>query len=206
MLFTNSRSIQINSDNRVANTPNINMHFLSKYNNNNNNTIIKPIGQTIQPVQQILPKMKWGAPVWFILHAISFQIKPEYFTEMRESIIANIILICNNVPCPICSAHSKTYMSKTNFNAIQTPKDLQTFLFKFHNDVNIRKNVPSYSYEEMELKFASAQIINIFNNFIFHFKNKHHSIRMIADDMHRDRITMTIKNWFQSNIHKFNLL
>jgi hypothetical protein len=181
------------------------MHFLSKY-NNNNNTDIKPMVQATIPEQQILPKMKWGAPVWFVLHAISFKIKPEYFTEMRESIIANIILICNNVPCPICSTHSKTYMSKTNFDAIQTPKDLQMFLFKFHNDVNKRKNVPLYSYAEMELLYSSAQIINIFNNFILHFKNKHHSIRMISDDMYRERITKNIKIWFQSNIHKFNIL
>ncbi len=92
---------------------------------------------------------------------------------------------------------------KTNFNAIQTPTDLQMFLFKFHNEVNARKNVPLYTYEEMVLHYSNAQIINIFNNFIFHFKDKHHNIRMISDDMHRERLIINIKNWFQSNLHKF---
>ncbi len=200
MLFTNSRSIPINSNHNEiqVNTANISMRFSSKY---NSNTVSKPSVQSMPDKQ--LPKMKWGAPVWFFLHTIASKIKPEQFSGMRESIIANIILICNNVPCPICSAHSKTYMMKTNFNAIQTPTDLQMFLFKFHNEVNARKNVPLYTYEEMVLHYSNAQIINIFNNFIFHFKDKHHNIRMISDDMHRERLIINIKNWFQSNLHKF---
>jgi hypothetical protein len=150
--------------------------------------------------------MKWGAPTWFMLHTFAEKIKPEHFNEMRDQLLQYIKSICINVPCPYCAEHATAYLNKTNFNTITSKEDLQLYLFKFHNEVNIRKKNPVFTWDQSTILYKSAKIINIFNNFIHHFKNKHHSLRMIADDMYRERISIVIKEWFELNLNKFEIL
>jgi hypothetical protein len=199
MLFTNSRSIIINN--------NIKTNIMPMKNRQPTTSQLKTTQPTpiLSQPQLQKPKMKWGAPTWYFLHTLVAKIKPEYFSELKEELIKIIISICNNVPCPICAEHSTQYTSKTNFNSIQTQHDLQMYLFKFHNDVNTRKNVPLFTYDELIEKYSKSHIINIYNNFVFHFQDKHHSIHMIANDMFRTRILSNIKKWFSVNISKFDI-
>lgn len=197
MLFTNSRSIIINNNVRSSVMPIKIMH--------NTAPSIKSVQHTPLLSQPPKPKMKWGAPTWYFLHTLVAKIKPEHFSELREELIKIIVSICNNVPCPICAEHSTQYTNKTNFNTIQTQHDLQMYLFKFHNDVNTRKKVPLFTYDELIEKYSKSHIINIYNNFVFYFQDKHHSIHMIANDMFRTRILLNIKKWFSSNLSKFDI-
>jgi hypothetical protein len=171
---------------------------------------IRPNIQQEQPVpivsnEQIAEKkMKWGPPVWFFFHTIAEKVKPEEFASIRGDIINNIVLICKNLPCPNCASHATDYMSKINLNAIQTRDDLKTLLFTFHNSVNQRKGYPLFTRQQLDDKYVTAVTVNIFNNFVLHFQDKHKSLRMIADDMYRQRISLNLKAWFMANINKFN--
>lgn len=195
MLFTNSRSVIINNYSVKSNT--MPMKIIP-----NTTSQINSVQPTLQTQK---PKMKWGAPTWYFLHTLVAKIKPEHFSELREELIKIIVSICNNVPCPICAEHSTQYTNNTNFNSIQTQHDLQMYLFKFHNVVNARKNVPLFTYDELIEKYSKSHIINIYNNFAFYFQDKHYSIHMIANDMYRTRILSNIKKWFSVNISKFEI-
>jgi len=177
------------------------------YNNVNHITNNKLTSNLIKPHSNIpiLPKMAWGAPTWFFLHTIAVKIKDEHFDEIKTSMIEFIVNICKHVPCPICAAHATKYIANTNVKAISTKTDLQHFLFKFHNDINSRKQVQQFTYDELNSKYTRGNTINIYNNFISHYNKKNHIMRLIADDMHRSRLVSNLSTWFKSNIDKFEL-
>lgn len=157
------------------------------------------------PPIKIEKKMKWGEPTWFLFHTMAQKIKDENFGSMRLNILNTISLICNNLPCPDCANHASEYMKKINPNTIKNKEDLKLMLFQFHNVVNQRKGYPLFSVDGLDAKYSSAITLNIIQNFMYHFQDKHFSIRMIANDMHRKRVSELLKTWFNENIQYFNL-
>lgn len=149
-------------------------------------------------------KMKWGEPTWFLFHTIAQKIKDEHFHAMRLNVFNTIVLICNNLPCPDCSNHASEYMKNINPNSIQTKQDLKLMLFQFHNVVNKRKGYPLFSVDDLDAKYSNAITVNIIQNFMHFFLDKHYSIRMIANDMHRKRVAESLKTWFNENIQYFD--
>jgi len=153
---------------------------------------------------KIEKKMKWGEPTWFLFHTMAEKIKDENFGALRLNILNTISLICNNLPCPDCANHATEYMKKINLYSIQNKQDLKLMLFQFHNAVNQRKGFPLFSVDDLDAKYSSAITINIVQNFMHFFQDKHYSIRMIANDMHRKRVAELLKTWFNENIQYFN--
>ena len=92
-----------------------------------------------------------------------------------------------------------------NTNTIKCKDDLVNFLFVFHNNVNERKHKPQFSYNDLIAKYKNANLINITKHFLYYFKMEHHSVRMIADGMHRKRSAANIQKWLQENIHIFEI-
>jgi len=149
------------------------------------------------------PKSKWGPPTWLLLHTIAEKVKEQQFSQIREELINIIQLICGNLPCPICTDHSKKYLSGINFNTIQTKQQLKDMLFHFHNTVNQRKDYPLYSYNQLNV-YNVAVTNNIIHNFFYHFKNHSYNIRLISENLQRTRIVENLKLWFQKNIIYFD--
>jgi hypothetical protein len=165
---------------------------------------IQPSTVPIVTNSQIMEKkMKWGAPIWYFFHTVAEKVKEEHFLEIKTELINNIVLVCKNLPCPNCAMHATDYMSKINLNAIRTKDEFKTLLFNFHNTVNKKKGYPIFTREELDEKYKKAITINIFNNFLLIFQDKHKSIRMIADDMYRQRIALYLKDWLSMNYNKF---
>ncbi len=150
-------------------------------------------------------KMKWGEPTWYLFHALAEKVKEDRFQAIRTELLNTIYVICKNLPCPMCANHATQYMNAINFNTIQTKKDLIDLLWNFHNEVNKRKNFAVFPYEELSEKYSRANLINIIQVFMVHFKDKHASLRMIADDMYRQQISTKMQDWFRKNIQNFNL-
>ena len=149
-------------------------------------------------------KMKWGEPTWFLLHTLAEKVKAESFSEIRVKLLNIVYTICTNLPCPDCSNHAKTFLDGVNFNTIQTKDQLKNLLFNFHNTVNKRKGFAIFNYTDLDEKYANAVTINMVYNFVKFFNPKNYSIRMIANDFHRNRITEIIKNWFNDNLKYFS--
>lgn len=152
--------------------------------------------------QPILPKMKWGKPVWTFFHVMSQKIKPEYFNLVIKDFLNFILMICSALPCPICSTHASEYLRAINFNNIRSKDDLINLFFVFHNVVNQRKsyvvlqrdNIPSYENENT---------VVVLRNFIYAFEDKSRSMKLMADDLARSRISARFKFWINENLKYF---
>jgi len=167
---------------------------------------VQPSVQNVAASAIVNPKkkMKWGEPTWFLFHTMAEKVKDEYFQSIRYELLNIIVLICKNLPCPDCANYASEYMKKVDFNSISTKQDLKLMLFQFHNVVNQKKQFPLFSIVDLDSKYFNADLVNIIQIFIFHFQDKSHSIRMIANDMYRSRIADQLKVWFNNNIQYFN--
>ena len=169
-------------------------------------TITRTVVEQPAPTDTTKPKkMKWGEPTWYLFHALAEKVKEERFQAIRGELLNTIYVICKNLPCPLCANHATQYMNAINFNTIQTKQDLIDLLWNFHNEVNKKKNFPVFPHEQLSEKYSRANLINIIQVFMVHFKDKHASLRMIADDMYRQQISVKMQDWFKKNIQSFNM-
>jgi hypothetical protein len=206
---------QENQNKNVQN--NINLNIFQKRNIQQ----VRPI-QSAQPIRDVTvdnivstnsnfgkqsneKKMKWGEPTWFLFHTLAEKVKAEYFSVVRTDLLNNIYAICKNLPCPMCANHAIQYLNGINFNTIQTKQDLKLLLFHFHNTVNEKKGLPLFHLVDLDEKYSKAVTMNIINNFIMHFRDKHKSIRMISDDLYRQRLSGLLMSWLTTNLKYFNM-
>lgn len=158
-----------------------------------------------EPVDPKKKPMKWGEPTWFLFHTLAEKIKPEYYSEIQKELLNIIYTICSNLPCPNCAKHATDYLNAMNFNTLTTKDSLRIMLYNFHNAVNRRKGFPEFPYEELSKKYSTANTVNIIYNFMPHFEDKVGSIRLIADNLHRSRVALQLRAWFNKNIGAFDL-
>ena len=216
MIFTTNKRLAKINEKPLQYVESPVMTFSNKYRNyanqkqlelaNNSNT--PSATKEITPSNSDAPKkksMKWGEPTWFMFHTLAEKVKPEYFQEIRMDLLNIIYTICTNLPCPDCARHATSYLNSINFHAIRAKDDLRLMLHAFHNSVNKRKGFPDFPLDQLTPKYSVANTVNIIHYFMPFFEDKHASIRMIADDMHRARIALQLKAWFNKNIGCFDL-
>ena len=149
------------------------------------------------------PKMKWGRPIWTFFHVSAHKMKPEYFNLIIKEYLNFIVLVCNTLPCPVCSSHASEYLRSINLNNIKTKEDLINLFFTFHNSVNLRKGVQVMSREQVP-SYENANTIIAIKMFVSAFEDKTRSVKLMADDLVRMRIVEKFKNWINANIQYFN--
>jgi hypothetical protein len=149
-------------------------------------------------------KMKWGKPIWTFFHLLAHKVKDEDFNAIRSELLNTIYSICSVLPCPICSEHAKRFLQAINFNNIRTKQDLKYMICNFHNDVNKRKGYAIFNANTLDEMYDGMNFVDAINQFIFHFEDKHRSAKLMADDMMRAQISLTVKNWIKKNIHHFS--
>jgi hypothetical protein len=151
-------------------------------------------------------KMKWGEPIWFFFHMLAEKAKIESFHIIRSELLNIIYSICSNLPCPKCTNHAIEYMKRINFNSIQTKNDLKLFLFQFHNEVNQRKNIQPFPYNQLDDKYSKTNTINIINYFFsVYTQNSDFNVTMISYKLQRGMIINKIKKWISDNIQYFDM-
>jgi len=149
-------------------------------------------------------RIKWGRPFWNLFHVLAEKIKESEFPKVRVELLNMIYTICSNLPCPDCTNHAVSYMNGINFNTIKSKNDLKLFLFDFHNAVNARKMYPIFHKDNLDSTYQNANVIVVIDNFLKSFKQHHKGLRMIADDIYRDRITKKLITWFKENVKYFD--
>jgi len=149
--------------------------------------------------------MKWGEPTWYLFHTLAEKIKPEHFQEIRKELLNLIYTICSNLPCPNCAKHAVQYLNNLNFNTIDTKDSLRFMLHRFHNEVNRRKHAPEFPIDQLSVKYSAANTINIIHYFMPFFEDRHRNMKLIADDLHRSRVALQLKVWFNKNIGCFEM-
>jgi len=159
---------------------------------------------SVQPDGTQVPKMLWGKPTWYLLHMMATKVKDNLFPEIRTQLLATIFSICSNLPCPTCAEHAKDYLTKINFLNVQTKEELKTVLFNFHNEVNQRKGYPTMTRMEHDNLYLRSDPVVIIQNFILAFNRKNKNIRLLSDDLTRQRMTDSLKEWFKRYIGYFD--
>ena len=149
-------------------------------------------------------RKKWGPHIWYFFHTVAEKVQDEHFPTVRCDLLKYIEIICKNLPCPSCAAHASDYISRVNIHSIQTKEDLKKLLYVFHNNVSKRIGHSEFLYSELTDKYSNAHTVNIYNNFIIAFSDKHNGIRLISDDMYRARLCKQITAWFSDNIKYFD--
>jgi hypothetical protein len=145
----------------------------------------------------------WGPPTWDLIHTLVEKIKEDKFPTMYLQIYHNIVMICNNLPCPECAMHARQFLSKVNPNNLKNKSDLINLMYVFHNVVNKRKGNPLYKYEDIQ-KYKSKNLINCFNHFSDNFTSGG-NVRLLADNFHRKQLISSIRKWIMQNIQNFDI-
>ena len=145
---------------------------------------------------------QWGPPTWMFIHTMAEKVKEDSYPIIGGQIIANIIQICANLPCPDCADHSKVFWSKVKISNIKTKQDLINILFVFHNTINKRKNLTIFKYDDLQY-YKSKNIVNTFNAFSANFNTKG-NMKLITESFHRARLVVFLRNWLVGNIVHFD--
>jgi len=80
------------------------------------------------------------------------------------------------------------------------------FLFQFHNEVNQRKNIQPFPYNQLDDKYSKTNTINIINYFFsVYTQNSDFNVTMISYKLQRGMIINKIKKWISDNIQYFDM-
>ena len=104
------------------------------------------------------PKV-WGPPFWFSLHtsAIFYPEKPSAL--YRDKMKARILAIPYEIPCAACKPHASAFVEKhkRNLDSIVSSRDsLFNFYVDFHNQVNMRYNKPTWTYDQAKKYYSGG--------------------------------------------------
>jgi hypothetical protein len=208
LLFT----VPIKNTNYSYNSPPVNTNKNVSFMPHQYSNMRPMMNKTVDPVIPQTPNtlkhtksMKWGEPTWFFFHTLSEKIKEDKFDNIKADLLNIIYTICGNLPCPDCASHASEYMNGINFNTIRNKKDLKDLFYTFHNTVNQKKGFEIFPYEQLDEKYSKAIFVNIVQNFLNHFKNRHSSIHMIANDLHRGRVVSNVTDWLVKHMDCFEV-
>lgn len=166
---------------------------------------VVPKSVTPDPNEPPPPKpMKWGEPTWYFFHTLAEKVKPSSFAKVRSELLSLITLICNNLPCPVCTEHAKQYLNGINYNTIQTKEHLKQLLFEFHNVVNKRKGYPEFNRGLLDEKYSKAITVNIVHNFMTVYEKRTRGFKLLSDEIQRSRIMEHLKVWLIANLIHFD--
>ena len=146
----------------------------------------------------------WGNAIWYLFHTLAYKLKDEYKTEVP--VLYNFILqICHNLPCPDCKTHAVAYFKRVNKGYVTSSKEnLINFLWKFHNDVNIRLKKSTFSKEKLNELYSKASLYRIVMNFLNVMNGESHNIKMMVQNISRKKCINNFKNYISKNNYKYN--
>ena len=146
----------------------------------------------------------WGPPTWIFLQTIAVKVKEASFPLISQQLIRMIIQICNNLPCPECTTHAKSFWTNVNLANIQNKQDLINLLFVFHNGVNHRKKTQKFKHEDL-LKYKNLKLIRQYNIFTKKF-NTNGNMNLLNESFHRKLMMISLRRWLMTNISHFDVL
>ena len=205
MIFTNKRSYVPTTKAMTFTNQNTNIMKIRTYHMPNNVSVVTQKSYVEKVAEKHdQKKIKWGEPFWNLFHILAEKVKESEFSKIRVSLLNLIYTICSNLPCPDCTNHAMHYLNGLNFNNIKTKDNLKDMLFNFHNAVNARKGFPIFPKCDLDPRYSQGNVIIAIEIFLKHYKMRYGSIRMIADDMHRDRLSKKFIEWFRENMKFFD--
>lgn len=145
---------------------------------------------------------QWGPPIWILFHTLIEKLKEEDYNKVGYELYGFIKNICNNLPCPECASHATRFLSGVKLETINSKESLRKIIYVLHQNVNMRKQKKSFSYEDLGI-YKSKNIINVFNNFVHSFKSNTGNMKLLTEGFQRQIIIKNFKKWFLKNFKSF---
>lgn len=145
-----------------------------------------------------MSKSVWGPATWFLLHSIVIKIRDDAPNDVIVELKKIIRGITSNLPCPVCSTHAKSQLSRLRFDSINTVQGLRQFMFVFHNAVNdFLKKPILMTYEEHLIIYNNMELTLVIKNFLNIYNNMSSTnVTMMLYSFHRKVILNEINNYF----------
>lgn len=150
-------------------------------------------------------KSVWGPCIWYLFHTLAHHIdeNSSSFESVKNEFISFSFRIATNLPCPECSQHALSYISKINPKLIKTKTDLKMLYINFHNAVNIRKGKSVFSLEDANAKYEKANVKLIIEYFFQIYGKKTVNVKLMINNFHKDILLSEFKAWTVHNIQMF---
>ena len=154
-----------------------------------------------------MSKSVWGPATWYLLHSMVLKINDDTNSETITDLKKLIRNITSNLPCPACSAHATSHLSKMKFDSISSVEGLRRFMFHFHNTVNeMLKKPTTLTYEQhiilfdtMDLRLVIRHFLNIYNNM------NSTNVTMMLYSFHRKKTLNDVNTFFVKNQKLYRL-
>lgn len=146
----------------------------------------------------------WGPCIWKTLHVLTVKIKEEYFQNQRQALLDIIHMICNHLPCPICSSHAKGLLRRHNAKQIRTKEGLIKVIFTIHNEVNKRLKKPPYVYESLISKYSSENTREVLTDYYEKNQKMKFGEKMMLYSFQRKLFLKEFKEYIQKSIDYFD--
>lgn len=143
----------------------------------------------------IMSKSVWGPATWAMLHCLVLKIKDD--ANNIEQLKTMISSICDNLPCPYCTAHAQGIIQKSNFSKIKDILSLKVFVFQLHNKVNEKLKKPQMEYSEHLEKYKNVKLVNVINTFVKAY-NDNAGTTMMLYSFHKKQVTNQLKMYFKN--------
>ncbi len=190
------RNNTISQKNRSKKASFMRMNFKSNsFLMNTNNTIVSQNNKSQNHRKNVKKNLPWAVATWHLFHIIPAQISDENFVKYKKPIVEFIITCCNKLPCPYCKSHAQNYLRYNNIRLVNTKKELEIFLYKFHNKAHrVEKNIP---WNDCMLQYKSMNMDKVLYEFEIHFFKSFIGGRYFSD---------WIRNGFKDNYNSFKIL
>ena len=144
-------------------------------------------------------ELYWGKLTWGLFHTIAEKNQdPEELNKIKKMISE----ICDNLPCPHCRAHAKTYLNKKPIQKLaRTNNELKKYLWEFHNVVNVRTK-KKIQPPEVLLQYSNVNFTNLLNNWNRYFKVYNVNPYTIKEHSQREKLRhqvyIYLQKWIKS--------
>ena len=96
----------------------------------------------------------WGPDAWRFLHTIAFNYPTEPTQEEKDNHYYFFSYIADILPCPKCRSHYKNNL-ETYPIQLDSNRELNDWLIKVHNSVNISNGKPKWTYGQVYRKYKN---------------------------------------------------
>lgn len=142
-----------------------------------------------------MSKSVWGPATWAMLHCLVLKIKDDATNiDELKTIISSI---CDNLPCPYCTAHAQGIIKKSNFIKFKDLLSLRVFVFQLHNNVNEKLKKPQMEYSTHLEKYKNVKLVDVINTFVKTYNNNTGTTMMLYS-FHKKQVTNQLKLYFRN--------
>jgi len=149
------------------------------------------------------PPAIWGPKIWRFIHILVESIKEDQFNQIGFQTFQLIRQICKTLPCPDCSLHATTFLSRINFKFIKNKNDFKSIIYIFHNSVNKRKNKELFNVVNLNI-YTNQNLFNAYNDFVNVYTTNRNP-KLMADSFAREITLKQTKSFLLKNIMYFNI-